>query len=618
MGAEGDTNHGYASRGSTYDGTMRWMRLASAALIIVALTLSAWAADAASAMPAGPASSSASPAAHRKPAHRKPAHRKSRHRKPGHRKPKHPKPRNNSREETTFRFEFGAGVHVAIRGGGSGTSNCTTDETDTSFDMTSKVATQRVGFNVKSDGSCGVQSSWSQFRLTVTRGSRTIGTGIVAYGEVGPPFGRFDTFCNDYVTGEVILHGLTCDQPDARSMVISAPGAKGGDASSCEIVASPTQAHHTECSDINLNGIDLTAKNLQWANLEGANLSWANISASSLQHADLKGVNLTDAYLSASNFTDTDMSDADLASADLDGAAFKDAQMKGVASGGISGTPASLPANWTTVGGYLIGPGANLANARLGGLALGGLDLSGVSSGGVTGAPASLPAHWTIVNGYLIGPDVNLTRAKLTNADASKADFSRADLTEADLTGARMKTAVLTDARWDKTICPDGTNSDSHSDTCVGHLSVWSRIRFHLDAKGVFDRPCGGTTFGEVGTQECSGNYDRLPGPDPSFGPWPFTDKHSGTSKASVATPGGQVAMRFYVPGGEIDGTMPSVSSDRYTVTGAIIGNVAPAFLNPVDPSTPAGEKGGPLKIKVTAGGPSGYDFDVEGWVQVP
>ena len=39
--------------------------------------------------------------------------------------------------------------------------------------------------------------------------------------------------------------------------------------------------------------------------------------------------------------------------------------MDGVSSGGVIGTPASLPPNWFLWNGYLIGSGANLSGADL-------------------------------------------------------------------------------------------------------------------------------------------------------------------------------------------------------------------------------------------------------------
>lgn len=63
------------------------------------------------------------------------------------------------------------------------------------------------------------------------------------------------------------------------------------------------------------------------------------------------------------------------------------------------------------------------------------------------------------------GVSVSLRGADLTNADLRGSDLSDADLTGATLTGAKLAGVV-----WSNTICPDGTNSDGHGNTCLGHL----------------------------------------------------------------------------------------------------------------------------------------------------
>lgn len=56
-------------------------------------------------------------------------------------------------------------------------------------------------------------------------------------------------------------------------------------------------------------------------------------------------------------------------------------------------------------------------------------------------------------------------------------DFSNTNLTNVtfsdgtDLTGADMTGTTRTGVTWSGTTCPDGTNSDSHSNTCEGYLT---------------------------------------------------------------------------------------------------------------------------------------------------
>jgi hypothetical protein len=143
--------------------------------------------------------------------------------------------------------------------------------------------------------------------------------------------------------------------------------------------------------------------------LAGAKLAGANLSGANLSGANLSGANLSGANLSGDNASGTD-----LVGANLDN----------VASGGVTGTPASLPTDWSLVDGYFVGPRADLSGADLSGADLSGLDLAGanlyasnlsgadlsganlfgVTSGRITGTPASLPEGWSLANGYLVGP----------------------------------------------------------------------------------------------------------------------------------------------------------------------------------------------------------------------
>ena len=71
-------------------------------------------------------------------------------------------------------------------------------------------------------------------------------------------------------------------------------------------------------------------------------------------------------------------------------------------------------------------------------------------------------------------------KARARGVSFESADLTRADLRGADLRGASMEGAILTGARlqgaklrkvvWKNTTCPDGSNSDDHHNTCLGHL----------------------------------------------------------------------------------------------------------------------------------------------------
>jgi hypothetical protein len=78
--------------------------------------------------------------------------------------------------------------------------------------------------------------------------------------------------------------------------------------------------------------------------------------------------------------------------------------------------------------------------------------------------------------------DSNFENVDFTGADMrsmgfmsslTTINFDGADFTDANLTGTyNMDTKTSrTGAIWSNTICPDGTNSNSNSNTCEGHLT---------------------------------------------------------------------------------------------------------------------------------------------------
>lgn len=311
---------------------------------------------------------------------------------------------------------------------------------------------------------------------------------------------------------------VTCPKVNPTTGVVTPAPTPGVDWSGCDLAnANLNDAALTgaNLSGANLNNTMLHLAALQHANMTGATLFdadlanaflndaalvTANLGGADQQYADLQGANLTGATLTASNmsdvtatdanFTDANLGAASLSAATLTGANLSGAQLDNVTlqyeiSGGITGTPASFPVNYSLAGGYLIGPYSDLAGADLAGLNLTGADLSGAdltgadlnatiltganlyvtASGGITGTPL-LPANWVLVDGYLAGPgadlaNVNLTgidlagldlagafvdRSNLTNANLSGTDLAGADLDYSILTGASVGGAQLTAA----------------------------------------------------------------------------------------------------------------------------------------------------------------------------
>lgn len=92
----------------------------------------------------------------------------------------------------------------------------------------------------------------------------------------------------------------------------------------CTIVPNPTSDHYTDCP--------------------GTNLSDADFAYTDLAYADLAGSQLVGATFPGADLSGTDLSGADLSA---------------VSSGGIIGFPAALPADWSIIDGYLIGPAAD-------------------------------------------------------------------------------------------------------------------------------------------------------------------------------------------------------------------------------------------------------------------
>ena len=169
------------------------------------------------------------------------------------------------------------------------------------------------------------------------------------------------------------------------------------------LAPSPVQAKTRDCtprpganlagcdySNANLLSADLAGSNLTGANLSGADLNATNFTGANLKFADLQGAGIVlDCELSlcpnvfkyppnpvvfwevSPNFTDAKLHGANLEGVRLGGQDFTvpvcappgicgtaeeeypDATLTGVKSGGVIGTPASLPSGWELISGYL-------------------------------------------------------------------------------------------------------------------------------------------------------------------------------------------------------------------------------------------------------------------------
>jgi uncharacterized protein YjbI with pentapeptide repeats len=284
---------------------------------------------------------------------------------------------------------------------------------------------------------------------------------------------------------------VKCPKVNAVTLAVTPVPAPGVDWSGCNL--SNANLNYAALTGANLSGANFTGALLEDASLSKANLSRAELSNDNMSYTDLTGANAQGAHLSGAvleytsagaNFASADLAGADislstLAKANLGGANLTGTVLRSTTSGGITGTPQSLPVNWSLVGGYLLGPSAALENSDLAGLNLGPADLQDADlmqanlsktelaaanlvdaeTSGIVGTPASLPPNWELLDGYLIGPQAyvgyaNLAGADLANDDLAGAEFGDATLTGADLAGANLAGtsfagATLTDVGLD-------------------------------------------------------------------------------------------------------------------------------------------------------------------------
>ena len=197
-------------------------------------------------------------------------------------------------------------------------------------------------------------------------------------------------------------------------------------------------ASAVSCPTVNPVTHVVTPAPTQGVNWSGCNLSAANLSGANLSSVDLSSSNLTSAVLSSATLTDTKLTGATL---------------DHVTSGGLVGTPATLPTSWIIQKGYLIGPTANLGGANLGGVNLANRDLNHANLAGANLTAAGLMGtnldHALIGNANFAGAFATgaiLTGASGTGGEYSGADFTAANLMGASITGATFARTNFTNA----------------------------------------------------------------------------------------------------------------------------------------------------------------------------
>jgi uncharacterized repeat protein (TIGR02543 family) len=191
----------------------------------------------------------------------------------------------------------------------------------------------------------------------------------------------FQTNLNDANLSDANLSGATVDQTFLQGANLTSANLTGANMGGANL------------DNADLSNADLTGANLLSASLPGANLSGANLSSTQLSGTNMSGAILTGAILTGAQITNSNLSGANLSGANLSGLGTYDVY-------------ASLY-NSDLTGAILTGAdltNMDLRNINISGADLTGAILNGVGSGGITGTPYALPADWQLINGYLVGP----------------------------------------------------------------------------------------------------------------------------------------------------------------------------------------------------------------------
>ena len=199
----------------------------------------------------------------------------------------------------------------------------------------------------------------------------------------------------------------------------------------------------------NLDGVDLSNKDLTGTNLSGVDLSNKDLTGTILANANLLGANLDGVDLSNKDLTGTNLVGVDLSNKDLTGTILNYASLAGE---NLSNT---------NLNGAILHH-INLSEANLDGVDLSNKDLTGTNLSGVDLSNKDLTG--TILTHSNLS-EANLDGVDLSNKDLTGTNLSGVDLSNKDLTGTILTHSNLAGANLDGV---DLSNKDLTGTNLVG------------------------------------------------------------------------------------------------------------------------------------------------------
>lgn len=113
---------------------------------------------------------------------------------------------------------------------------------------------------------------------------------------------------------------------------------------------------------------------------------------------------------------------------------------------------------------------SNFTNAVVWGLDAGGASFSNANFTNINTDQGAGRFNHTNLNGADFSSNLRVLGIEAKVATMIGTNFTNVSIEGSDFTGSNMSNAALTGATWHNTFCPDGTNSDDHASTCIGHL----------------------------------------------------------------------------------------------------------------------------------------------------